>query len=346
MIKPPLTRSIASLLSFSMVAAQPIATVVATAGPSYGSGSSAGSAAERERIRRYDYLERGKAALAAGEKAMRDKDYETAVSQYKLACDLIPNSPNTQAIYAEALHGFCKSSCRFAEQRITEGRYIDAQVALKTVIDERYNPRCRDAVIILARLETPGYYNQTIGPKFRASVEEVKQLLLDAQGFYDSGRYNLAFKRCEQVLNLDPYNMAARKMQEKIDLAKDNYAVVAQRESRGRMIWQVDQAWAMPVRKFGREIETGPVQDPRSGGTARINAKLQQIVIPKLEFRQATIREAVDFLKKRSAELDPTTDVQAEKGVNIVLQLNEGGGGSSLPAPAPGPAVPAIPGLE
>ncbi len=346
MIKPPLTRSIASLLSFSMVAAQPFATVVATAGPSYGSGSSVGTAAERERLRRYEYLERGKAALAAGQKALRDKDYETAVSQYKLACDLIPNSPNTQAIYADALHGFCTASCRFAEQRIAEGRYLDAQVALKTVIDERYNPHCRDAVIILARLDTPGYYNQTIGPKFRATVEEVKQLLLDSQGFYDSGRYNLAAKRCEQVLNLDPYNMAARKMQEKINLARDDYSNVARRETRSRAMWLVDQAWALPVRKFGLEVGEAGSQGITTASTAKIQAKLQQIVIPKLEFRQATIREAVEYLKRRSVDLDPTTEVQSEKGVNIVLQLNEGGGGVPLPAPAPGPAVPAIPGLE
>ena len=61
---------------------------------------------------------------------------------------------------------------------------------------------------LLAHLAEPGYFNKTIGPKFIAKVEEVKKLLSDADGYYNSGRYDLAFKKYEQVLNLDPYNVA------------------------------------------------------------------------------------------------------------------------------------------
>jgi hypothetical protein len=55
-------------------------------------------------------------------------------------------------------------------------------------------------------------------------------------------------------------------------------------------------------RKFGLRdggiIIQGEV-DP--AGTARINAKLQRIIIPRVEFKDATIREAVDFLKRRAS---------------------------------------------
>ena len=64
-----------------------------------------------------------------------------------------------------------------------------------------------------------------MGPKFIAKVEDVKKLLSDADGYYNSGRYDLAFKRYEQVLNLDPYNIAARKGEEKVNLARDNSAL-------------------------------------------------------------------------------------------------------------------------
>jgi general secretion pathway protein D len=173
MIKPPLANSIATLLATALVA-QPVLTTMAY-------GQSASSTVARELARRQEYAQRGEQALQNAKRAMHDKDYETAVSQYKLACDVIPNSDMSHALYAEALDGFCKASCLFAEQRIAEGRYVDAQNQLKTVLDDRYNPRCRRAVVLLARLETPGYYNQTIGPKFRGRVEEVKQLLLEAE---------------------------------------------------------------------------------------------------------------------------------------------------------------------
>ncbi|MEI9894882.1 MAG: hypothetical protein WDN28_13605 [Chthoniobacter sp.] len=95
----------------------------------------------------------------------------------------------------------------------------DAENTLRIVLDERYDPHCKRAIIILARLEQPDYYNKTIGPKFRASVEQVKQWFIEAQGFYDTGRFQLAKKRCEQILNVDATNIAARRFEEKIDRA-------------------------------------------------------------------------------------------------------------------------------
>jgi general secretion pathway protein D len=347
MTKPPLTNSIAAVLGFT-VAAQPILLTASYAGETgYGGRGSSSSIVERELARRRDYTLRGERALDAARQAMRDKDYETAVSQYKLACDLIPNSENTAGLYAEAINGFCKASCRFAEQRIAEGRYVDAQNQLKLVLDERYSPRCREAVVILARLETPGYYNQTIGPKFRGKVEEVKKLLLDADGYYDTARYDLAMKRYDQVLNLDPYNIAAREGQEKVDLARSHYADAAYNETRGRLMWQLTSKWAMPVRKFNAgptEFLYENTQD--AAGTARITAKLQKIILPSLNFREATIREALDYLHRRSIELDVTEPDPAKRGVSFVMKLEPSGGGAPSAPPSAPPSGPAIPGIE
>ncbi len=52
-----------------------------------------------------------------------------------------------------------------------------------------------------------------------------------------------------------------------------------------------------------------------SKGAAAIAAKAQAIRIPKLEFREASVTEAVDFLRRKSVELDPE-----KKGLNIVLK--------------------------
>ena len=343
MTRPPLASSISVLLA--------LATVTPTfAGTDGGytsrSETSVSSVAEREIIRRRDRERIGREAIDAGEKALDEKDYETAFAQFKLACDNIPNSSNTRRLYHRALDGLCESGVKLAEQRVTEGRYGDAEATLKLILSEQYDPGCKDAVILLSRLETPGYYNRTITPKFRGSVEEVKQLLLEADGFYETGRYDLAFKRCEQVLNIDRYNIAARKMEEKINLARDNYALAAYNETRSRANWQVDRAWANPVRKFGLPKDERIVQGERSDqvGTQRIQAKLNRIVIPKLEFREATIREAVEYLKKRSIDLDTQEQDPAQKGVNIVLKL-EGATGVTVPDAA-APVAPAIPGLE
>ncbi|MDQ3622090.1 MAG: type II and III secretion system protein [Verrucomicrobiota bacterium] len=354
MTKPPVAHTLASLFGLTALGLTLAPIPVALAGErstttGYRVTSTASSVVERERVRRADYESRGRAAIEAGDRAMREKDYETAVAQYKLATDLIPNAPNTRRLHEKALDGFCDASVKLAEQRITEGRYADAENLLKRVLSEAYNPRHKPSVVLLSRLETPGYFNRTITPRFRGNVEEVKKLLLEADGYYESGRYDQAFKRCEQVLNIDPYNIAARKMEEKINLARDHYAVAAYNEARSRAIWLTDEAWANPVRKFGLRAGEVIIQDRTdAAGTARIQAKLDRIIIPRLEFKDATIREAVEFLKKKSVELDTTEPDPTQKGVNIVLKL-DAPQGMGLPPPEmvpPAPLPGAIPGLE
>ena len=44
--------------------------------------------------------------------------------------------------------------------------------------------------------------------------------------------------------------------------------------------------------------------------------KMNSIIIPHIEFRDTTIREAIDFLREQAAENDPSG-----QGVNIVLRL-------------------------
>ena len=46
--------------------------------------------------------------------------------------------------------------------------------------------------------------------------ERVTALLRDAAGFIGTGRYDLARKRCNQALSVDPFNTTARALLEKI----------------------------------------------------------------------------------------------------------------------------------
>jgi len=194
-----------------------------------------------------------------------------------------------------------------------------------------YNPNCREASTLLTHLHDPGYINKTMGPKFLAKVEDVKRLLTEAEGFYQSGRYDMAMKRYDQVLNLDPYNTAARKGQERIDLTKYQYGVQAYNETRGRAMWQVEHGWEQPVRQYGTGV--GPIENAvarDASNTARIRNKLDSIIIPRIEFRDASIREAIDFVRQQAAANDPTTE--GRRGVDIVLRLRSLGR-SSEPTP-------------
>src|SRR4029079_17451599 len=85
----------------------------------------------------------------------------------------------------------------------------------------------------------------------------------------------------------------------------------------------------------GRGIETR--------GTAQMTNKMNSIIIPHVEFRDTTIREAIDFLREQAAENDPSG-----QGVNIVLRLVPLGqiappSVPGLPPPGAGNAVPGAP---
>jgi general secretion pathway protein D len=281
-------------------------------------------------------IPQGEAALARGQAAMKAKDYGAAHEEFRTAVMYLPDAVVSGKAHDEAVEGFCKSGVILAEARIAEGRYADAEAILSEILSDRYDPKCRTAQELYSHLRQPGYFNKTMSPGFIGKVEQVKQLLAEADGFYQSGRYDLAFKRYDQVLALDPYNTAARRGQEKINNTKYKYGEEAYNETRSRQLWQVEKGWEEPVRKYGQNVTPLAEAFTRdTAGTARINNKLNTIIIPRIEFRDASIREAIDFLREQAAEND--TSGSGKRGVDIVLRTVPLG----QVAPPPVPVVPA-----
>src|SRR5437763_2742181 len=286
--------------------------------------------AEREVHRRQTGISQGEAALARGQAAMKAKDYGAAHEEFRTAVTYLPDAVVSGKAHDEAVEGFCKSGVVLAQARIAEGRYADAEAILSEVLSDRYDSKCRAAQELYSHLRQPGYFNKTMSPTFIEKVEQVKQLLTEADGFYNSGRYDLAMKRYDQGLALDPHNTAARKGQEKINNTKYKYDEEAYNETRSRQLWQVENGWEHPVRRYGGTGEPARLGIQKNlTDTARINNKLNTIIIPRVEFRDATLREAVNFLREQAVENDPATE--GERGINIVLP-------PSVQRPPPPPA--------
>ena len=303
------------------------------------------SAAEREIQRRQSGIPQGEAALARGKTAMAAKNITLAHEEFKTAVRYLPDAVVSGRAHDEAVEGYCKTGVILAEARIAQGDYAGAEAILSEILSSRYDPNCRAASELLAHLHQPGYFNKTMTPDFIAKVEHVKQLLTEADGYYQSGQYDLAFKRYDQVLKLDPYNTAARRGQEKINNTKYKYGVEAYDETRSRQLWEVEKAWEEPVRNYGQTVTPiGQAFARDTAGTARITSKLNSIIIPRVEFRDATVREAIDFLREQAVENDPS---EGRKGVDIVLRMVPLGQVAPPPvpvAPATGPGAAASPG--
>ncbi len=259
-----------------------------------------------------------------GDLAMAGKDYESAFAFYKSAVDTLPLGGTASAdVRQQALDGFCRAAYDLARQRVSEGRYEDARTTVEVILEERYNPDYAPALSLRSQLLDPkGFVDRgTLTPEHVAKIEEVKRLLQEAKGFEASGRYDLAFRRCEQALNLDKYNIAARRLMEQINNARANYAKAAYNESRSAMLTEVSKAWELPVTKF-TEGPTSMIEQPAitARATEGIQEKLDNIKIPSIEFNDASLRVALDNLRRRAAELDNVESDPAKKGINIIVK--------------------------
>lgn len=262
--------------------------------------------------------------VAKGNEALKELDYESAYSFFKSAVDVLPQSGTaTEDTRKAALDGFSKAAMKLAQQRISEGRYAAARSIVEVVLEDRYQPNYAPAISLRRQLINPqGFPDKgTMTPQQAARIEEVKKLIDEGDGFFSTGRYDLAFKRCEQALNIDKYNIAARRLMEKVNLARQQYAESAYNETRSEMLEKVSKAWELPVRKF-TDGPTTIIEQPSiaSRGTQVISDKLDAIIIPRLDFSESSIREALDFIKNRARQLDTSEP----KGINIVLKLPPG----------------------
>jgi general secretion pathway protein D len=275
-------------------------------------------AAQKEIERRQTEMARGQAQVQTGRQAMRVRDYDSALSAYRQAIEIIPDSPNSQSIRLEASDGFRDATIELSKVRITEGRYQIADQLLAELLAKE--PNCRAALRIKSQLATPGYYNKTISPVFRADVEQVKQWLLDGQGFYDSGRYDLAIKRADQVLSKDPYNVAARKLQEVSNNAISNFAGESYNEARSRALAKVDKTWASPIRRFASASTAAPsTQRIESSQIEKLRRKINDLVIPEVRFTDLPLNKVAEALSELSKDADKSSD--STKGVVILVQL-------------------------
>ncbi len=344
MNRTPLNSSIASLLIGSILI-QPAAMWAQNL-----AGGSVEAAANRELARRIARENSARDETARGGEALRRKDYEAAFAHFKNACDNIaPGAPETAQSRRAAEDGFKIAGMKLAEQRVTEGYYASAVQALQEVLRQNPSDRAAGAYTahatarLLKNIEAPDYFNKQMTPQHRAKVEEVKQIFIEAKGYSDLGRYDLADRKYQEIITRDPYNQAARKGREEVANLKMRSANAGYDATRAIAMWEVQKEWDRPAKRFERKTQNVITSGPSSApNTVAITTKLNNIRFPKIDFRDSTVREAIEFLVSKSKSLDDPS----HEGVNIVLRLGDEGGGGAAPAvPAPAP-VPGIPGLE
>jgi len=329
MQKTPMYRSSRTALALMAVASStPLIVSVANAGE--GSSGLSGLA-EREMIRRQNAVTEGDALLAEGREAYAKGDYQKAVDKYRQALDRLPDAPMVSDRRQSYIAHLSDASIALAMQDRKIGKYSEARTLLEGVL--AVDPENPEAKREIGFLDDPIRTNPALTYEHTQNVDKVRRGLYTAEGNFNLGKYDDAKREYENVLRIDPYNSAARRGMEKLSQAKTDYYRAAYDHTRAELLMQVDQAWELAV-PADAPTDLGPTTSPiDDGGVAYITEKLRRIVIPRIDFEDTTVEEAIDFLRLRAAELDTTELDPAKKGVNFVIRRPRAtpGGGAAAP---------------
>ncbi|BCX50109.1 serine/threonine protein kinase with TPR repeats [Haloferula helveola] len=232
-------------------------------------------------------------------------EYDEARERYRESLEVLPDAP-----LMEDRKGFLKQSLADAEVASAEesrrmGRYEEAEQlldsALKRDPGNEYAKRAKEA------LQDPIRTNPAMTGKHDEQIEAVRSSLVEAEGKMELGDLDGARTDYEDALKVDPYNMSARRGLEKVGEAQSSYYRAAYDQTRAELLSQVDASWEMTV---------PPVEgEKREVAQAAQLQKLNEIVIPEVDFKNVSVAEALDTLKAKALEADPSGE-----GINLFLK--------------------------
>ncbi len=152
------------------------------------------------------------------------------------------------------------------------------------------------------------------------NVNKIRKSLYRATGYSDLAQFDQAMLEYKEILRIDPYNKAARLGMEKVSAAKNGYYRSAYDQTRASMLMKVDQEWEQSVE--GKD----KVNEKKVKLTKGV---LSAVEIPEVKLDEnATVGDAIQFLKLRTRELDSDGQDQSLK----IAQLDENIAGQKLGA--------------
>ena len=276
---------------------------------------------KEEIIRRQELIYRANESLKTARKAEVAQQYPEARKDYLFSAEAFGSISRSTDSYATAAEGLTRVDFQLFDAALKVADTARAKQLMEEVV--KYNPNNALAneklVKINAAINDPNNTsmlgNPAVTPGFVNKLNEVEQLFAEAEQFRRTGQWDEADARLKRILGIDPYNTAAAKQLERITAEKLEYDERARFETRDEMLRQIEQRWYEPInnRDAGPNPQEGQPILTRTTNFG-LDQKLKNIYL-SLDFNNATIEEATNFLSVESTRLDPD-----HKGVNFVIQ--------------------------
>ena len=199
---------------------------------------------------------------------------------------------------------------------IDRGVHIGAREAVKSLARENltYNPNDKQAQILIARIEkaqrdgldTDLLTNLAINPNFAKKVADVEVWFVEIDQYFRTGQLDKAKERCELILSRDNYNKAAMDWKSRIIKKQQEFHKGAQGWSRDRALNDVIEAFGEKHNPNMGLISLNPTRTEITRTTNdTVNRRLREIILPKVDFSQASIRQVAEVFSSLSRQYDP-----------------------------------------
>ncbi len=299
-----------------------------------------------ERVRREEIFLMAEQLAMNGAEAYRENNYEEAVQKYRAAKsklkDASKGAPRIIQRIAEIDEILYKihndwADALFAEAKnLTDLSKFDSakdklRVAAEFLPDRNasIDRKIKSIDATRAKYEYDFITSpKNVDPDRVERDEKIDVLYEQGKVLYRNKRYADARDMFEQILLKDPYEIKAIRYMRKINERLLEVANERRKAMLSERIAEVRWKWNDPVTPvLAGPTGVGPKKSIEKIDTLeKINFKLENIIIPRIEFEEATIQTVVGFLKERSKALDPEGE-----GVNIYLSVDAGKSTTTTP---------------
>ncbi|MCX6991812.1 MAG: hypothetical protein NT011_01580 [Kiritimatiellaeota bacterium] len=302
--------------------------------------------AAQEEVRRQAKEVEALKALDLAYQAMGRNEFEAALKYFNQAMNVMPVRPHTVETRQKAMQSQAECEYRIALNYYKDGKYQEAKDAIRRALG--YYPAHQKA----ARLSDQIKKDETRrvedaarpvpvrqAPEHLDRVKQIRASIDLGQQYYTVGEYDKARREFKNVLVLDEKNEEAAAWLNKVYEKMYSLETDQMNRQQADMVAQVRDTWTPPVKRetAGPEarIQEATVTDK---GKRRLLEKLNGIMIPQLDFRQANIVDVIKYLDQASIACDKDS-APGEKGVNFILQLKRpGAAAETAPATAVQPS--------
>jgi general secretion pathway protein D len=238
----------------------------------------------------------------------------------------IPNAGRGREVYQKAAAILAEMNLRDAEAHLKVKKWYEARdLADQVLVVDPGNARAKaiiaktdEALGIQPGQEKPE--SPAVDRKFVQRLNNVDDHLQAAKDLMGTGQFDAAEKELLSVLKVDPYHKAAAGLLKTLYSKKRQAAEIAHESDRTAKLTKVREGWALNVQaEEVKDASPGLNQPLVRSNEFEINQKLKTLVISEVNFDNATVQDAAQFLTAESRKLDPT-------GINFLIgnsQVNE-----------------------